>query len=243
MLRDCAPTGGVAPSPPLAPAGVTFVSSGEDETGLLAQLLVQVSNPGDVICLYGQVGAGKSVFSRAFIRAVAADANLVVPSPTFLLQQVYEDHPGTPVHHFDLYRLTGPTENFERLGMEESYKTAISLIEWPECLGNNLPEEHLDIHIDMAPSQPGDQVISVSELAQLLQNSEPVLESSSRLPTATSSRQVADISDDDSDEDDLEEDAATDETYSDKRPRRFVLNPQGQSWARRLEKLLGRKQS
>lgn len=66
MVKDCSPSdaasGGVAPSTPSAPAGVTFVSSGESDTGLLAQLLVQVSEPGDVICLYGQVGAGKSVF-------------------------------------------------------------------------------------------------------------------------------------------------------------------------------------
>lgn len=94
----------------------------------------------------------------------------------------------------------------------------------------------------MAPPQPGEQVVSGSELAQLLQGLPEMLGTSSSLPTANSSRQDAGDSDDESDEDDLEEDEA-DETYSDKRPRRFVLNPHGQSWATRLENLLGRKHS
>ena len=75
---------------------------------------------GDCICLFGPVGAGKSAFSRAFIRAVADDAALAVPSPTFLLQLTYEDHSGPPVHHYDLYRLSGP-DDLRGLDLQDSF--------------------------------------------------------------------------------------------------------------------------
>lgn len=87
---------------------------------------------GDVICLHGDVGMGKSVFSRAFVRAVARDPHLEVPSPTYLLQQVYDEHDpslGPPVHHFDLYRLAGAAD-MAKLGLDGSFTTAVSLLEW-----------------------------------------------------------------------------------------------------------------
>ncbi|GBG79301.1 hypothetical protein CBR_g29451 [Chara braunii] len=125
-----------------------FVLRTEDGTVALAKALAAVARVGDIVCLYGPVGAGKTSFSRHFIRAVAGDEELVVPSPTFLLQQIYEDHAGPPVHHFDLYRLSSAS-NFDRLGLKLSFANAVTLIEWPERMGSRIPEERLDLRIGL----------------------------------------------------------------------------------------------
>jgi tRNA threonylcarbamoyl adenosine modification protein YjeE len=85
----------------------TFVATSLASTERIARALARDARVGDVVCLHGDVGAGKSVLSRAFVRAVTRDPTMEVPSPTFLLQQVYDDHDksfGPAVHHFDLYR-------------------------------------------------------------------------------------------------------------------------------------------
>ena len=104
----------------------------------------------DVIALSGGLGAGKTEFARAFIRARPGGETVTdVPSPTFTLAQVYDLSP--PVWHFDLYRLARPEDAWE-LGLEEALADAISLIEWPERLGALLPEEHLGIELALGPS-------------------------------------------------------------------------------------------
>ena len=113
----------------------------ERATERIARLLAADARAGDVICLHGDVGMGKSVFSRAYVRAVARDPDLEVPSPTYLLQQVYDTHDpsfGPPVHHFDLYRLAGPSE-MSKLGLDDSFANAASLLEWAERLGDLAP--------------------------------------------------------------------------------------------------------
>ena len=121
----------------------------ERATERIARLLAADARAGDVICLHGDVGMGKSVFSRAYVRAVARDPDLEVPSPTYLLQQVYDTHDpsfGPPVHHFDLYRLAGPSE-MSKLGLADSFANAASLLEWAERLGDLAPEERLDVFV------------------------------------------------------------------------------------------------
>lgn len=113
-------------------------------TEAVAAALARRARRRDVIALRGGLGAGKTAFARAFIRARPGGADVAeVPSPTFTLVQVY-DLPEVPVWHFDLYRLTNAEEAWE-LGIEEAFAEAISLIEWPERLGALLPEERLDI--------------------------------------------------------------------------------------------------
>ncbi len=85
---------------------------------------------GDVVFLKGTLGVGKSFFARSFIRALAKNPKLEVPSPTFTLVQIYEDLK-IPVWHFDLYRLESSDEVFE-IGLDEALSEGISLIEWPE---------------------------------------------------------------------------------------------------------------
>ena len=109
---------------------------------------------GDLIALWGDLGAGKTAFARGFIHARQEAAGLAreeVPSPTFTLVQLYE-MPGGSVWHFDLYRLGNPAEIHE-LGLDDALAEGITLIEWPERLGPLLPEDRLDLSLAAAPDE------------------------------------------------------------------------------------------
>lgn len=127
--------------------GVTIARalSDQSETEMLAAKLAKVARRGDVIALNGDLGAGKTVFARAFIRArLRADDD--VPSPTFTLVQIYEpvSSQDSAIWHFDLFRLHLPEDALE-LAIEDAFAEAITLIEWPERLGGLLPESRLDL--------------------------------------------------------------------------------------------------
>ena len=111
-------------------------------TAALATRLAPLTVPGDVVALRGALGSGKTSFARGFIQARAGRA-LDVPSPTFTLVQTYELPDGT-IWHFDLYRLERADDAIE-LGIDEAFADGISLIEWPERLGDLLPGRRLDI--------------------------------------------------------------------------------------------------
>jgi len=117
-------------------------------TESLAVAVAAAARQGDVIALWGDLGAGKTVFARAFIRAVAAAQGQVldeVPSPTFTLVQIY-DELTPPVWHVDLYRLERVDEAVE-LGLEEAFDHGVTLIEWPDRLGDELPAARLDVRL------------------------------------------------------------------------------------------------
>ncbi len=120
----------------------TLALPNEAATEALAARIQPVLRPGDVVALGGDLGAGKTVFARALIRA-AAGAEVEVPSPTFTLVQAYE-LPDATIWHFDLYRLSGPDEVIE-LGWDEARGEGIALVEWPDRLGPLLPRDRLDV--------------------------------------------------------------------------------------------------
>ncbi len=93
---------------------------------------------GDYLALNGDLGAGKSTFARALIRAIADDAFLEVPSPTFTLVQSYDLR--IPVAHFDLYRIADAAE-IDELGFDEALSDGICLVEWPEKGFGALPAD------------------------------------------------------------------------------------------------------
>ena len=94
--------------------------------------------PGRHLLLEGDLGAGKSTLARAVLQALGVREDM--PSPTFTLVQTYETRIG-PVWHVDLYRLSDPDEVLE-LGLEEAFEDAVCLIEWPDRLGDNLPDSY-----------------------------------------------------------------------------------------------------
>ena len=112
-------------------------------TAVAAAVLARLSRPGDIFCLHGDLGAGKTTFARGFLRALAVEEE--VPSPTFNLVLTYDTARGT-VWHFDLYRLNAPDEVIE-LGMEDAFADGICLIEWPDRLGPWLPENRIEIRL------------------------------------------------------------------------------------------------
>ncbi|MHA7775042.1 tRNA (adenosine(37)-N6)-threonylcarbamoyltransferase complex ATPase subunit type 1 TsaE [Roseibium sp. M-1] len=127
-----------------------------DEAGTrqIANDIAMALRPGDTVCLSGDLGAGKSTFTRALIRAFAGDPELEVPSPTFTLVQTYAlDR--FDLSHFDLYRLEEP-EELEELGLDDLLETGAALIEWPEKGGELLPGNALWIQITQ-PDEDGDR--------------------------------------------------------------------------------------
>ena len=124
--------------PALHPPLLTMSDADEALTAGLARALGAVLRPGDALLLDGPVGAGKTHFARALIRARQGDAAEDVPSPTFTLVQTYDDAAGVQIWHADLYRLTDPSELVE-LGLDDAMADAITLIEWPDRLGATPP--------------------------------------------------------------------------------------------------------
>jgi tRNA threonylcarbamoyl adenosine modification protein YjeE len=103
-----------------------------------------------MIALKGELGAGKTTFARAFIRAVLDDTALEVPSPTFNLLQLYESS-RFPIAHLDLYRLSKANDLGEVIA-DEALAGSVAVVEWPERAESLLPSSRLEIRI----SETGD---------------------------------------------------------------------------------------
>ena len=117
---------------------------GAADTEALGALLARALQAGDVVCLWGSLGAGKTTLARGLIRALMGPGQ-EAPSPTFTLVQTY-DAPDFPLSHLDLYRLSDP-EEVRELGLDEALEDGAAVIEWPERLGPRLPADRLDIRL------------------------------------------------------------------------------------------------
>lgn len=115
---------------------------GAAATEALGAAIAGELKPGEAVCLFGPLGAGKTTLARGLIRALTSPAE-DVPSPTFTLVQFYEGE-ALPLAHFDLYRLERPEEAYE-IGLDEALEEGAALIEWPERLEGRLPPHRLDI--------------------------------------------------------------------------------------------------
>lgn len=113
------------------------------ETEALGKRLGEAAHAGIFIALQGELGGGKTCFTRGFVAGAAPESAHLVASPTFAIMNEY---PGTPpVFHFDFYRLTSADEISE-LGFEDYFQgTGICIAEWAERLGELLPEDRLTI--------------------------------------------------------------------------------------------------
>jgi tRNA threonylcarbamoyl adenosine modification protein YjeE len=124
---------------------LTLVLASEAETIRLGEDLALALRQGDWLALSGDLGAGKSTLARAFLRAMADDDELEVPSPTFTLVQSYDLR--IPVSHFDLYRL-GDASELDELGFDEALVNGICLVEWPEMAEDLLPSERISLCLE-----------------------------------------------------------------------------------------------
>jgi tRNA threonylcarbamoyladenosine biosynthesis protein TsaE len=125
-------------------------------TQALAARLAARLRPGGAVLLSGPLGAGKSAFARALLRAWAGNPGLEVPSPSFTLVQGYERADGAIATHLDLYRLAGPAELAE-LGWDEA-REGIVIVEWPDRLGPLTPAGA--IHISLAQGATEDSRVA-----------------------------------------------------------------------------------
>jgi tRNA threonylcarbamoyl adenosine modification protein YjeE len=111
--------------------------------------------PGEVVALTGDLGAGKTTFVRAVVRALHGRDE--ASSPTFTFRHTYAGEP--PIEHLDLYRIEDPAEARE-LGLEEAFDGAsIVLVEWPERLPQLIPEHAVHVGITGSGDSPRDVVI------------------------------------------------------------------------------------
>lgn len=115
----------------------------------LAKNISLIVAPKDVLCLSGEIGAGKTTFARFFLGALGIVEE--VPSPTFNLVFVYDTN-NVPVWHFDFYRLSDAREVYE-LGFEDALEEGITLIEWPQRILGLLPNDRIDILISVDSSE------------------------------------------------------------------------------------------
>ena len=117
----------------------------EKETFELGKNLGEQAKAGQIFCLNGDLGVGKTVFTQGFAKGLGIEEN--VNSPTFTIIQVYEEG-RIPLYHFDVYRIGDPEEMYE-IGYEEYFfGEGVCLIEWSKLIEELIPEEAINIEID-----------------------------------------------------------------------------------------------
>ena len=133
------------------------VSHNEAETIELAENLEAEKFPNMVICLNGDLGSGKTVFTKGF--AGALEVQEAVTSPTFNIIKEYTSGE-LPLYHMDVYRLDG---NVEDLGIEEYFtKKGITIIEWADMIPDYLPDKRLDIKIKNSSEDENKRIITIT---------------------------------------------------------------------------------
>lgn len=120
---------------------ITVATSSPEETASLATSLAATAEPGDLLVLVGDLGAGKTAFSKAFGKALGVDESMT--SPTFTLARVY--HGRLTLHHLDVWRLEQMAEVLD-LDLPELLESGgVVLIEWGDAIMPMLPQDFLEI--------------------------------------------------------------------------------------------------
>ena len=133
------------------------ITYSEGETIELAQNIESEKFPNMVICLMGDLGTGKTVFTKGFAQALEVQEE--VTSPTFNIIKEYTSGE-MPLYHMDVYRLDG---NVDDLGIDEYYtKKGVTIIEWADMIPDYLPEKRLDIKIKSSSEDEDKRIITIT---------------------------------------------------------------------------------
>lgn len=134
----------------------------QEETARFGEALAPLLEPEDIICLNGDLGAGKTAFARGVARGLGVEG--YVTSPTFTLINEYQGR--LPLYHMDVYRLEAPGE-MEDLGYEEYfYGDGVTLIEWAEKVPELLPRERLEISFGRAADGSDRRELSLTPIGE-----------------------------------------------------------------------------
>ncbi len=132
------------------PRSVELVTSSARATAALAELLARAARAGDLVCLWGELGAGKTTFAKGFARGLGVTET--VNSPSFILMA---EHPGRlRLFHLDLYRLADAAEALAGGLLDERQADGVTVVEWPDRLGSTLPPERLDVRLSGVGDEP-----------------------------------------------------------------------------------------
>lgn len=122
-----------------------YETNSEKETYELGKRLGEKARAGEIVCLNGDLGVGKTVFTKGFAKGLQIKEE--VNSPTFTIIQVYDDG-RLPLYHFDVYRIGNPEEMYE-IGFEDYfYGEGICLIEWSNLIEELIPENATQVVIE-----------------------------------------------------------------------------------------------
>ena len=126
------------------------ITSDAAETRRLAASVAAAAEPGDLVCLWGELGAGKTQFAKGF--GVGLGVSGTISSPTFILMSEYQGR--LPLFHVDLYRLADGADALAGGVVDERQAAGVTLVEWPERMGDFLPARRLDVLIDGTGTEP-----------------------------------------------------------------------------------------
>ncbi len=126
------------------PRTLTLRSTSPEATRALAAALATAAAAGDLVCLWGDLGAGKTVVAKGFGAGLGVTAT--INSPTFVLMAEYQGR--LPLFHVDLYRLASAIDAVGGGLLDDRQAAGVTLVEWPDRLGPTLPLDRLDIRID-----------------------------------------------------------------------------------------------
>jgi len=119
-------------------------------TSALGRTLGEVAGAGDLICLWGELGAGKTHLAKAIGLGLGVTATIT--SPSFILMAEYEGR--LPLFHIDLYRLADAADALGGGLIDDRQSAGLTLVEWPERLADALPDDRLDVLIDGSGDEP-----------------------------------------------------------------------------------------
>jgi tRNA threonylcarbamoyladenosine biosynthesis protein TsaE len=121
-----------------------------DETIALGERLARVARRGDLVCVWGDLGAGKTQLAKGFARGLGIDATIT--SPTFVLMAEYAGR--LPLFHVDLYRLADAADALAGGVIDDRQADGLTVVEWPDRMGNVLPASRLDVRIEGSGDDP-----------------------------------------------------------------------------------------